>query len=322
MRTRTVALAAVTALGAGLATSAGALASRPVDGPELFGRGVVSTPLDELNAMFTPDGTELYFSVNAPNDAGGFILVSRLADGQWSAPAMATFSGQYSDYDPFISPDGRQLFFISNRPKGAERYDPRDYDIYVADRTATGWSGPRSVGPVINTERAEYFPSVASDGTLYFSAVRPDGQGSFDIYRSRSVNGAYQTPENLGAAVNGPGADIDNFIAPDQSYLIFAALGRGDGAGGGDIYISHMRDAAWTPAKNLGEPINSRAREYAPSVSPDGRWLYWTSKRGFMDAPLNRRLTVAELQDSLASVRNGTGNIYRIPMDQVLAVNP
>jgi Tol biopolymer transport system component len=321
MRILVVSILLATVLGIALVPSTNAARPAAVaDTAELFAPGIVSTPLDELNVAFTPDGHELFYSLNTVDDGLGVIVTSRLEHGRWSASAVASFSGQYSDYDPFVTKDGKQLFFISNRPKGSGTYDPQDYDIYVVERTASGWGAPRNLGAPINTNTPEFYPSVAADGTLYFSARREGGQGSFDLYRSQLVDGRYGPPENLGVAINGRSAEIDSYVAPDQSYIIFASYGRPDDLGGGDLYISHNDHGRWTPAKNLGSPVNSSAREYCPSVSPDGRYFYWTSKRGFSNHPLTRRLSIGELKDSLTSIRNGGGNVYRTPLAAVIAV--
>lgn len=282
--------------------------------PELFLPGIVSTGLDELNAAFSPDGGELYYSINAPENGLGAIVVSQRRGGSWSSPQMAPFSGRYSDYDPFFSADGSRLFFISNRP-ATPTDSTSDYDIWVVDRRDDGWSVPVNVGAPVNTERNEYYPAVAGDGTLYFSAVREGGQGSYDVYRARWANGAYDEPENLGPGVNARGAEIDTYVSPDQRFVVFAAYGRRDGPGRGDLYISHRKpDGTFGPAELLGHGINSSAREYCPIGSPDGTYFYWTSKRGFADTPLTRALSIGELRDSLAGPRNGEGDIYRIPM--------
>src|SRR5262245_31379064 len=65
--------------------------------PVIFGEGVISTPEDELNATFTPDGKSLYFSKNTPGSLQGVIVVSNYKNGKWSSPQVAPFSGQYSD---------------------------------------------------------------------------------------------------------------------------------------------------------------------------------------------------------------------------------
>jgi len=289
--------------------------------PEMWGEGLLSTSLDELNTVFSPDGKELYWSIALPQQNGGVIMTSKLVNGKWTSPEIAPFSGQWTDWDPFFTPDGKKIIFVSNRPNGTEQKGPPDYDLWVVTRTATGgWSAPENLGAPVNTPRPEYYPSIASDGTLYFSSNHEGKPGAFDLFRSKLVDGKYTEPENLGPNVNGPGPEIDNYIAPDQSYIIFNASGRPDDLGRGDLYISFNENGQWTPAKHLPPPINSSAREYCPIASPDGRYLYFTSLRGFADGPRTRPFTTKELKDGLTSTLNGSGNIYRVPLKDVLAI--
>jgi Tol biopolymer transport system component len=283
--------------------------------PELFGRGTISTAENELNAAFTPDGRTLYFTRKAGDGRFGTIVLSRaLGNGAWSTPEVASFSGQYADYDPFVTLDGSRLFFISTRPAPG-RAPKGDFDIWVVQREGKGWSAPRDLGAPINSDGDELYPTVASDGTLYFSSCgRSDSRGRCDIYRSRIENGRYLDPENLGDSVNTPASETDAFIAPDQSYLVLTVYGRADSRGDGDLYVSTQHNGVWSKARPLGGGINSVAREYCPIVSPDGAHLYFTSQRGFVDGPQQRPLTYAELRDSLAGVWNGMGNIYRVPI--------
>ncbi|MGH7601129.1 MAG: hypothetical protein ACREOI_32635, partial [bacterium] len=117
---------------------------KPLTEPMMFGEGVISTTEDELNACFTPDGKTIYFSLNAPVNRLGVIVFSRFENGEWRTPQVAPFSGQYSDYDPFISPDGNKLFFISNRP--VDNNPKKDYDVWVVEKTNGGWSAPKNLG--------------------------------------------------------------------------------------------------------------------------------------------------------------------------------
>jgi hypothetical protein len=97
----------------------------------------------------------------------------------------------------------------------------------------------------VNTDGDELYPSVASDGTLYFSSCgRPDSRGWCDLYRSRWSDDRYREPENLGDSVNTPASETDAYVAPDQSYLVFAAYGRPDAVGDGDLYVSDFRNGA------------------------------------------------------------------------------
>ena len=322
---RVVAGVAVLGTAAGIAATREFAAAAPraeatTIAAEMWGQGLLSTPWDELNTVFSPDGKELFWSVALPEQNGGIIMMSKLLGGKWSPPEIAPFSGQYTDWDPFFTPDGQKIFYVSNRPNGTEPKNPQDFDVWVVTRTATGWSAPENLGAPVNTPRPEYYPSIASDGTLYFSANREGRPGAFDIFRSKLVDGKYTEPESLGPNVNAPGPDIDNYIAPDQSFIIFNSSGRPDDMGRGDLYISFNENGQWTPAKHLPTPINTPAREYCPIGSPDGQYLYFTSKRGFADGPRTRPFTTKELRAGLASTLNGGGNIYRVPLKDVLAL--
>ena len=323
---RVVAGVAVVSTAAGIigAYRFASAAPRPTEhsalAPEMWGQGLLSTPIDELNTVFSPDGKELLWSIALPENNGGVIMMSRLVNGKWTQGEVAPFSGQYTDWDPFYTPDGKKIFYVSNRPNGSEQKNPQDYDVWVVTRTATGWSAPENIGAPINTPRPEYYPSIASDGTLYFSANREGRPGAFDIFRSKLVDGKYTEPESLGPNVNAAGPEIDNYIAPDQSFIIFNSTGRPDDLGRGDLYISFNENGTWTPAKHLPAPINTPAREYCPIGSPDGQYLYFTSKRSFADPPRTKPLTTKELREGLAGLLNGGGNIYRVPLKDILAL--
>ena len=90
-------------------------------------------------------------------------------------------------------------------------------------------------------------------------------------------------PENLGRRINTESREYDPFIAPDESYLIFASE-RPGGLGAADLYIS-FREAggAWGDPKNMGTAVNSSAADYTPMLSPDGKYLFFTSSRQAQD---------------------------------------
>jgi len=288
--------------------SADRLASRLVEGP-------LATRDDELNAAFTPDGRTLYFTKKL-GDRFGVIVVSHLRDGKWSPPEVAPFSGQYPDYDPFIAPDGNRLFWISSRPVDGKA--KTDYDIWMVERRGDGWGPAIHLDTPVNSDAGEYYPTVAANGNLYFSSSRPGGKGRGDVYRSRFEGGSYSPPENLGDSVNSAAFDGDPFIAPDESYLVFTGYGRPDGDSDGDLYVATSHAGVWAAARRLGHGINSEAQEYTPIVSPDGKWLYFTSYRAVIDEPLSRPLTSAELRQILAGPLDGHGNVYRIPIEAVV----
>jgi Tol biopolymer transport system component len=285
---------------------------QPISEPVVFGRGVISTGYFDSHPEFTPDGKTLYFVRSAPNFNFWTILVSHFEKGQWGTPDVAPFSGRYSDADPFITPDGSQLYFISRRPAAGKQ--GHDTDIWMVERTPSGWGEPRNLGAPINSEGDEWYPTLSRDGTLYFGSDRPGGKGATDLYRSRRVDGRYATPENLGDAVNSPADEFEPYITPDESCLFFMAGGRADGRGGSDLFVSSRQNGAWTKAVNLGEKINSRRIEYSPKISPDGRYFFWSSTRNFTDEPLEKPLIYRELMDKLGNAGNSLGDIYQIDL--------
>jgi Tol biopolymer transport system component len=280
--------------------------------PTMIGAGVLSTPDDELNSAFTPDGRTVYFSKNL-GDRIGVILVAHQVGGKWSTPEVAPFSGRYSDYDPFVAPDGARLYWISNRPVNGKEKD--DYDIWMVEQQGGRWGAPVHLDAPINTDAQEFYPTVSAKGTLYFSSTRPGGKGrGGDIYRAKAAGSRFGTPESLGDSVNSPTHDADPYIAPDESFLVFSSYGRDDAVGDGDLYVSFNRGGSWGAARHLQHGINTPAREYCPIVSPDGKWFYFTSFRGFLDSPPSRPITYAELRAKLRTPLNGSGNVYRIPV--------
>jgi len=347
----TVTTAGIALLGASTVRLAGPKTKRSAEGPspsyraELIAPGVLSTPADEYGAAFSPDGRTVCFTRRSPTTTTRpflVLLVSHLRAGRWSEPEVPPFSGLTNDFAPSFSPDGRRLFFTSDRPApgrthaapgtigavGAADGFP-DFDLWVVERQGEGWGEPRNLGAPINTEALEQHASQAADGTLYFSSSRAGGKGSLDLYRARWRGDRWAEPENL-AEINTPGYESHPAIAADGSLLVFAATDRPDGylGGGfpysrGDLYVSFRTPAGgFTPARHLGPAINSTASESNPSLSPDGRWLYFTSERSFAEVPVARPLTAASYAAARASLLSGSGNLYRIDARAVRALAP
>jgi len=283
--------------------------------PAIFAEGVISTGDFDSHPAFTPDGKTLYFLKSSPTFTFWTIMVTHFKNNKWTTPEVLSISGQYRDADPFVTSDGSKFFLISDRPNNDpdRKQEKRSLDIWVMEKNGNGWSAPRNLGAPVNSSGDEWYPTVAADGTLYFGSDRQGGKGRTDIYRSRLVDGKYTTPENLGENINTQFDEYEPYIAPDQSYLIFMA-GRPDGLGGSDLYISYQRDGAWTRAVNLGDKINSKGSEYSPTVSPDGKYFFWSSTRSLVSASQPKPLTYAEFLTKLRSPGNGLGDIYQIDL--------
>ena len=282
--------------------------------PTLFGEGVFTTAAYDFFVAQTPDRKTAYFCRASADFGYWTILETHWSGGKWTAPTMAPFSGRWSDADPHLTPDGSKLCFISNRPTSGDSARA-SCDLWMVERTAAGWSEPRPLAPEVCTDATEWSPSIAANGNLYFGATREGGKGRDDLWMSRFEAGRYTTPVNLGDSINTRFGEVEPWIAPDESYLIFSAGGRADGMGGLDLYISVRRDGVWSSARPLAHGINSAAWDFNPSVSPDGRTFYFTSARAGFDAIPAARMSYDQLMRRLQSPGNGLGDIYSIPIE-------
>ena len=283
--------------------------------PVVFAPGVISTGDDDAHATFTAGGDSVYFIKSTPTFGHWTVLISHFANGAWSTPEVAPFSGRYHDADVAIAPDGRSMFFVSNRPASAGAKPREDTDIWVMRRGPGGWGEPEHLAPLAS-DGNEWFPTVTKSGTVYFGSERREGNhgpaGTADLWRARLVNGHYTEPENLGDVINTAGQDIEGYIAPDESFLIFSSNGQPDTRGSYDLYISYQRDGQWTKPRNLGDSINSDGWDFGAKISPDGKYLFFTSNRGVLDKPLPRQLDYRELIEAIRSPGNGLRDIYQV----------
>jgi len=230
-----------------------------------------------LNSVFTTDGREFYFSRRIPGKEYKMFYSRETSDG-WSRPAPVPFSSKNSDVDMCMSHDGKRMYFGSTRPVNGIK--PDDFKIWYANRTAGGWSSAEYLDSPVNQGRKALYPTFSKNGTMYFQAIRDDSFGSRDIYCSKLINGRYSEPVHLGREINSKYGEGDVLTSPDESWLIVNSMGRPDGFGKGDLYISFKKnDGSWTQLKNMGSVINSPESDYCPMLSPDGKYFFFTSKK-------------------------------------------
>ncbi|UCE17281.1 MAG: PD40 domain-containing protein [Gemmatimonadota bacterium] len=224
---------------------------------------------------FTPDLEEFYLDIYMPADNTGIqVRFMEMIENVWTSPEPPAFTGSAEDASPSFTDNGNKVFFISDRPGGSS------YGVWSATRTETGWSTPSPINiPYRSSLGGGWRVSVTRDETLYMRMHDFDLNTDMDIYRVRKMNGSYSEPERLDDNVNSSYMDLGAFIDPDESYIIFASI-RPGGYGNTDLYISFRRPGdSWTPAVNMGEPVNSSASEGSPYVSPDGLYFFFLSNR-------------------------------------------
>ncbi len=147
---------------------------------------------------------------------------------------------------------------------------------------------PINPGSAINSEYAEYSPTLTADEqTLIFTRKKPRtdpalmsyGPEYEDFYVSHYENGVWTEAENLGPPINTPGNEGAQSISADGRHLFYTACNRPEGVGSCDIYYARRTGDRWSNPSNMGRVVNSTSWDSQPSISPDGRTLYFTSAR-------------------------------------------
>ena len=193
-------------------------------------------------ASFTADGNEMYFTLTRipkkqSKDTAKYKTIkleiwwSRriAATGQWSKPLPFSYNNeQWSTGDPYITPDGRTLYFASDMPGGKG-----GTDIYYCQKNPTNnWEQPVNLAAV-NTKGNERTPVLYSDN-LYFSSDGGVGMGGLDIYKAESTGKGFAAAQNMGYPVNSPQDDFA--FMPVGETTGYLSSNRAGGAGSDDIY--------------------------------------------------------------------------------------
>jgi len=255
----------------------------PGNQSKVFAPGFVSTGFGELNSVFTNDGKEFYFSRRGVPGQQSKIMVTRMENDSWTKPEPIDFSSSYSDIDLFITPDGQSMIFCSNRPHKKGDGVKTDHDFWISKREGKKWTEPQLFAKEALSESEDFFPIVTNSGNLYFNSQR-GGRGTNDIYCSKFIDGKYSAAEKLPEPINTQYREFDAFVNPDEKMIVFSSE-RPGGFGGSDIYVSSKRtDGSWSEPRNPGNDINSAQSEYGATISPDGKYLLYTSgKNGSED---------------------------------------
>lgn len=235
--------------------------------PERFAPGTVSIPgTAEYGGHFSPDGKEFIFTRYGSGHRAR-LYSTRWSKKGWSPPEPLPFMETHRGGESCFTPNGKSLIYVCI----SDDSDPVEHDLYVAERSGSGWKIPH---PLTSTELGErrIAPSISSNLNLYFSG-NLGKPGDKDIYISRYIEGEYRIPENLGPNVNSGEYEEHVFISPDERLLLFDSE-RPGGSRRGDIYASFRGpDGTWRKAFNLGPPVNTEAWDWFPVITPDRKAL-------------------------------------------------
>lgn len=252
--------------------------------PHNMGDSINSAALEYFPSL-TIDGRTLIFTrrVNSDED----FYESNFVNGQWTnaQPLGGRINTNLNEGAQNISQDGQLLIFTGcNYPEGYG-----SCDLYYAYRNKMGWTEPKNMGGLINTDYWESSPSLSPDKRdLYFASSFPEGYGGKDIYVThRLPNGKWSRPVNLGPTVNTSGDESCPFIHADNQTLFFNSNGH-PGYGQTDLFLSRrINDSTWGKPENLGYPINTIDDQGSLIVGADGRTAIYASEgtdtRGGLD---------------------------------------
>jgi Tol biopolymer transport system component len=233
---------------------------------------------------------------------------------QWSAPEVAGFSGEYSEADPFITADGKWLYYVSKRPIDTLQIPKTDWDIWRVEKINGEWAEPEHLESDINSDKDDIYPSLTKEGTLYFSSGRGGGNNR-DIYCAKSNGNSFEPCVKLSETIN-QYWEGDIYISPDEDYMIFRTYGRPAGNG---LYITFKSDGEWSAPQNMGEEINKTGNEFCPMVDPDGKYLFFTSSHIVAKKESNEKLTYKKIQDEFVNSYKhpgmGRNDIYWLSSD-------
>ena len=171
----------------------------------------------------------------------------------------------------------QRILFASTLPLSGEM-ESGGFRLWQVTRVDGGWSAPEPLRIADEPAGGKGYPSLAADGTLYFSSM-PEGTRNSDIYRAAPAGEGYATPEKLPPPVNTDRFEGDAYVDRQERFVIFAAFHREGGLGESDLHISFRCGAEWSEPANPGPDVNSAGFDGSPWVTPDDRFLLFTSSR-------------------------------------------
>jgi hypothetical protein len=188
----------------------------------LFFSRIINTKGNEGQVAFTPDEKTMYFTRSSRENSDNYKLYKTIleenSNGNWIYEVeLSISSNQYSIENPFITKDGKYLYFSSNMPQSIG-----GFDIYKSKINADGTlDTPKNLGPTINTSKDEKYPHFSKDEkSMYFSSNGFNGIGGFDIYESKLVFNQFNTPRNLGKKINSKYDEIGFvFLSEDKGFF-------------------------------------------------------------------------------------------------------
>jgi hypothetical protein len=240
--------------------------SLPGISPQNFNPAIIDT-LQKLEGdyleriIFSKDGNSCYFELLNYQIETKRVTISTIKENTtWKSPDTSYFAKNYNANHLAISPTGDTILFIKDP-------SPTDnYDLYMTTLDGNDWTEPVKLPSPINSEYNDWYPCYTNSGNIYFG---------------REHNGLYKTnlnDEESAVVKITDWIEGEFFVSPDEDYIVFASGTKFTTLyGKWDIFVTFKKDdGTWTYPKNLGNSVNSGVFDYDPTISPDGRYIFYT----------------------------------------------
>lgn len=168
----------------------------------------------------------------------------------------------YSEGHAFVTADGNELYFISNRPQSLG-----GTDIFVCKKNGNGWTAPMNAGNEVNSEFDELYPVIRKSEELYFASTRPEGMGGMDIFTAKKSKTGWEPAFALNPPFNTSRDDFAMIFGPDEKTG-FLASNRRDGVGLDDIYGFVMNEG---PHDKKEEEVIASTESNEPKYPKDAQ---------------------------------------------------
>lgn len=258
--------------------------------PILFGEGIISTKENsEFDLTFSTDGLKVYFSRRKTNEKQK-IYESDFKDGAWSSPKIASFSTD-RDETSFITPDGKNFFFGSERPiPNKPNKGSFDMNIWMMSKIENGWSEPIPLPEPINYVQIENeeWPSsnnnflFSNDNKTFYFTTMLRGSKSIKLYEINFDGVNFSQPKAIEGLFDDEKYMVYSaVISPNGEFLVFNSFGVPGGVGGEDIFVSKKIENGWSKAKSIGNLVNTKDEESSPRFSRDGKYFFFSRAENF-----------------------------------------
>lgn len=257
------------------------LSNPPIDSAILFTVANINTVINDESIVYISENREFIIFDRLKNDFKDWenypFYTTAYINGKWSKPELTKYPGR-PWFHNLPNPNQNEDIIFADWFSSTKKNQPTEINISRSIYSNGDWSASIELPEAINSCSLDSWPSKALNGNLYFFSTRNEGSGEADIYVAEIENN-YDKVRNLGTKINSKYWEHDPCISQDESFIIYCSNKAG-GYGRDDIYIAFQNEKGnWDLPINLGSKINSKYSDNRPYLTPDEKFLFFSSDR-------------------------------------------